>query len=142
MSFPFFPMPFGTFPVCRRTFGLSKPRHGTVGHSVSSLGPVGSWQSAHRVQQTASDSRIYAFFKREQRHSFIWARESRSSLTSSVYVNKDSSCTFIPERSIPPPKSSDLSLSSCPDEGDLKLSHSSGGGSTHSKVKKIKLRHA
>ena len=56
MSFPFFPMPFGTFLCVEGTFGLSKPRHGTVGYSVSSLGPVGSWQSAHRVQQTASDS--------------------------------------------------------------------------------------
>ena len=66
----------------------------------------------------------------------------KSNLTSSVYVNKDSSCTFMPERSIPPPKSSDLSLSSSPEEGDLRFSPSSGGGSTHSKVKKIKLRHA
>ncbi|KAH0506585.1 putative mucin-12-like [Microtus ochrogaster] len=66
----------------------------------------------------------------------------KGSLTSSIYVNKDSSFTFIPERSIPPPTSSDLHLSSSPDKGDLRLSHSSGGGSTHSKLKKTKSKHA
>ncbi|KAM7315927.1 hypothetical protein ACRRTK_025051 [Alexandromys fortis] len=41
------------------TFGLSTPLHGTLGPSVSSLGHLGSWQSAQSVQQTnpsASDS--------------------------------------------------------------------------------------
>ncbi|KAM7338369.1 hypothetical protein ACRRTK_001853 [Alexandromys fortis] len=41
------------------TFGLSTPMHGTLGPSVSSLGHLGSWQSAQSVQQTnpsASDS--------------------------------------------------------------------------------------
>ena len=41
------------------TFGLSTPMHGTLGPSVSSLGHLGSRQSAQRVQQTnpsASDS--------------------------------------------------------------------------------------
>ncbi|XP_057616584.1 mucin-17-like [Chionomys nivalis] len=62
----------------------------------------------------------------------------KSSLTSSVHDNKVSSCTFIPERSSPPPSSSDLSLSRSPDEGDLRFYPSPG--STHSKLKK-KLRH-
>lgn len=63
------------------TVGLSTPMHGTIGHFVSSLGPVGSWQSAHRVQQRdpfASDSSESMPSSKENSHSFIWTRESRT----------------------------------------------------------------
>lgn len=76
-------MPFGTFPVCRGNFGSL---YTYVWHCRTLCFIPGTcWILAVCPQCSTNRSmgfrifRIYAFFKREQRHSFIWTRESRTS---------------------------------------------------------------